>query len=506
MKLNPPFFLAGSIAILCLLCSTAGAQMKPAVRDSIYSDVLKETRIFMVTMPEVYKPGSTDKYDVMYALDGERQERILPSIQSFNEWLQVAPPNIVVDLYNTDRNRDFTPTHTGDNATSGGAAKFLLFIKTELVPYINKKYPSNNSNGLFGHSLGGLFAMYAFLQEPNLFESYIACDPSFWWDNRYMVKQVAAKLDSTYANSNKALFLTGREGNDYAGMGIEAMDSVLKAKAISGLNVKTIVYQNENHGTIVLKTIYDGLRYIYTGYANRTGDVIIYPQNGIMLKDKPIIINCFSDPETIRYTTDGTGPKLNSAKMQTELTLTKPGKLKLKAFPYRVKNEKVTTGNFKLGEAWPPGALPKNVQQGGLKYAFYKGEWEKMPDFKKLKPAATGLINDHFEWNQLPTQANFALVIDGYIEIKEEGYHMFVLDSDDGSKLYLNNKLLINHDGLTQMQLGSGQTYILPLKKGIYPIRLEYFLNGGRGGLSLKYVTPNTSKFIGIPDEVLYHK
>lgn len=182
------------LVIFCSLYNTVTAQSLPGKRDSIQSAILKEKRIIQVVLPEKYKPGSTDKYDVLYVLDGEENTRTVADVQHFVESEKFMPPTIIVGIINVDRDRDFLPTHSGGNRTSGGAANFLSFFREELVPYINKTYPSNGDNTLFGHSFGGVFVTYALLNEPSLFKSYIAADPSFWWDKGVMYKQAKDKL------------------------------------------------------------------------------------------------------------------------------------------------------------------------------------------------------------------------------------------------------------------------------------------------------------------------
>src|SRR6478609_1900845 len=192
------------------------AQQLPGKRDSIYSDILKEKRIIQVLLPENYKPE--EKYEVMYVLDGESSIKLISTIQQFTQNESYMPPLIIVAVFNTDRNRDFLPTSTTEMPAAGGADKFLSFFKNELIPYINKSYPSNGENTLYGHSFGGVFSMYALLNEPQLFNSYLAVDPSFWWDSGYMNKLASEKIGSSQVFS-KSLFISGREGEGFVQMG-----------------------------------------------------------------------------------------------------------------------------------------------------------------------------------------------------------------------------------------------------------------------------------------------
>lgn len=468
----------------CGLCFVSAAQDLPGKKDSLQSKILNEKRFIQVVLPRKYKPESKDKYDVLYVLDGDWNTKTAADVQRFIEDEAYMPPTIIVGVLNVDRNRDLTPTHVADNKTSGGADKFLGFLKNELIPYIDKTYPSNGDNTIFGHSFGGLFVAYALLNDPQVFKSYIAADPSFWWDKNYMNKVATDKLPGL-ANLNKTLYISGRDGQPYTGMGIVSMDSVFKSKAPQGFVWKDQSYPNETHGSVRLKSMYDGLKFVYAGYGGKAP--LFHPMNGTVLKDKPFKVWYFDDTTRLRYTIDGSEPTLASSKMGQEITMPGPGILKVKRFSNRDKYDSTTTGNFKEGKF---AALNKvrGVKPGGFHYAYYEGEWSKLPDFKTLKPIKTGITDTSFNIDKFPRQNNFALLIEGYVEVKEDGYYLFGLDSDDGSKLYLSNQLLIDFDGLHGS--GDGKSYILPLQKGFYPIKIEYFQKDGGRKLELRYLTP----------------
>jgi len=487
------------ILLFVLSLTPATAQDLPGKRDSIYSDVLKEKRILQVILPENYRPGSTDKYEVLYVLDGDGNARFVDNIQRFTLDESYMPPVIVVAVHNTDRNRDFLPTHTNELPTSGGADKFLSFFKTELIPYINKAYPSNGENILFGHSFGGVFSMYALLAEPELFSSYLAIDPSFWWDNGAMNKMAAEKLKPL--PGPKSLFITGRS-DGLEQMGIPGMDSVLKSKAPKELTWKIEAYPNETHGSVKLKSLYDGLKFFYDGYTNRP--IEFHPMNGIVLKDKPFKLYYFGASQSVHYSTDGTEPTASSPRMGPETTIANPSKVLAKSFGNYHRANKVTVGEFRAGKTLPAIAKPKNAKSGGLRYTYYEGEWDKLPDFTKLKAVQSGFANKDFDIAKIQHQTNFACLIEGYLEIETEGYYIFVLDSDDGSKFFLGNNLLIDYDGLHAG--GSPKTFIVPLAKGFYPIRLEFFQKLGGANLQLMYVLPGELQPhpVPVPIERLY--
>ena len=469
-------------------------------RDSIYSEVLKEKRIIEVILPAKYKPDSNEKFDVLYLLDGYDNIQLFHQIQQLTVREKYAPQIIIVAVFNTDRNRDFTPSLVKYFKTSGGAANFLSFLKKELMPYIDKTYPTNGQNILYGHSLGGLFAMYALLNEPQLFSSYVAVDPSFWYDNGYANKLAGEKL-SSLSGLEKTIFITGREGA-LQNMGIDIMDSILKSKAPKDLSYKVVAYEDESHGSVRLKSMYDGLKMVYKGFSVKDNPIEYHPINGIVLKDKPFVIYNVSNLPGLRYTADGTAPTMESTKMERETTFSGPVKLNIKSFTPKGKYDKTVTVNFILGEAPTPIAKSVRYQPGGLSYSYFEGKWDKIPNFKKLKPTQSGIADKDFTFHKLPSKTNFACVFEGLIEIKEEGYYILGIESDDGAKLYLKNKLIIDYDGIRERM--QAQSFLMPLQKGFYPIRIEYFQQEGWADLQFKYMLPGGKALIDIPHELLY--
>lgn len=469
-------------------------------RDSLYSEILNEKRIIEVILPTNYKPESNEKFDVFYLLDGYDNKQLFYQIQQLTVREKYAPQIIIVAVFNTDRNRDFTPTPVKYFKTSGGASNFLSFLKKELIPYIDKAYPTNGQNILYGHSLSGLFTMFTLLNEPQLFSSYIAVDPSFWYDEGYANKLANEKL-SSLSGLEKTLFVTGRD-NALQNMGINVMDSILKSKAPKGLSYKVVAYEDESHGSVRLKSMYDGLKMVYKGFNIKDNPIEYYPQNGIVLKDKPFVIYNDSELPELRYTANGTVPTSESTKMDREATFSGPVHLTLKSFTPKAKYDKTVTGNFILVEAPTPITKPKNYQPGGLSYSYFEGKWTKIPNFKELKPTQSGIADKNFTFNKLPSKVNFGCLFEGLIEIQEEGYYIFSVQSDDGVKLFLKNQLIIDYDGVHEgMQR---QSFLMPLKKGFYPITIEYFQQEGWADLQFKYMLPSGKSLIGIPHELLF--
>jgi hypothetical protein len=247
--------------------------------------------------------------------------------------------------------------------------------------------------------------------------------------------------------------------------------------------------------------MYDGIKFSYSGYSS--APLSFHPMNGILLKDKPISIWMDSYPE-LRYTVDGTEPGRTSKKVDPGFTITGPAQIVLKSFSINGRYDKTARGNFELGEALPSVSKPKRTNSGGLKYSYYEGSWENLPDFKKLKPAKTGIADSVFNINELPAKTNFACQFEGYFEIVKDGYYVFALVSNDGSKLFLGDKLIIDNDGVRSTE--SVKSFILPLEKGFYPVRIEYFQKDESSVLQLLYVDEETKNATRVPFKYQYYE
>lgn len=483
------FFLAA------VWSGVVSAQMtaRPIIRDSIYSNILKEERMLEIVMPADYLPGQAARTGVIYVTDGEWNTGIVSNIQQFLE-IQFIPRHIIVGIDDAPRGkgnlrfRDLTPTHpAGDDASSGsgGGEAFLAFMTKELMPYINGKYANNNKNILFGASLGGLFGMYALLKEPNAFMAYLLADPSFWWDGNSLQHVAKEKLGSL-PDSSKFLFIAGRTGEPLRGMGDLGMDSVLAAQARGSLHWKSVAYSDETHNSMIFRTMYDGLKYVYWGYyAGR--NLGFRPANGFVLKDKPVTVHCMNDNfSDIYYTTDGSTPTTVSTPITSDtIRVTGGTKLTLKAICNQPEYDNTLSGNFPLSPVFPTVAQPRSAQPGGLRYDYYL--LKDSTDLTHAKPVFSGLADSAFTLGKMDDPEKYGCVFSGFVSIPESGYYIFGCNSWGASKLWLGKQLIIDQPDTDHL---SFETCIVPLDKGFYPIRSEHVLKQGQQKMELYYITP----------------
>ena len=125
-----------------------------------------------------------------------------------------------------------------------------------------------------------------------------------------------------------------------------------------------------------------------------------------------------------------------------------------------------------------------------MKFAYYEGAWKALPDFAKLKPVLTGEASD-FELSVARRANDCALRFEGYMRIETEGNYTFHTSSDDGSKLWIGNQVVVNNDGIHPPQGKSGK---IKLTKGTHKVIVAVFNAGGGFELSVEFEGPNTPR------------
>ena len=268
----------------------ANAQSKGIVigeMDTVFSEILGEKRSIWVYKPESDSiPREHQKrYPVVSLLDGDWHfVSVVGMLQqlSYINGNTICPEMIVVGIPVKDRYRDLTPTRdSAFSETSGGYNRFISFIKDELMPYIASRYPVAPYNVFIGHSLGGLAVINTLITDPDLFNGYVAIDPSMWWDRQVSMK-AAAKALGNHTFDNISLFLaianTMDAGMDTASVRNDRTRGTLPVRSLlefsdtlhacSGnkLNYQVKYYSNENHGSVPLIATYDAFHFIFDFY------------------------------------------------------------------------------------------------------------------------------------------------------------------------------------------------------------------------------------------------
>lgn len=225
-----------------------------SIVDGLYSTVLSEQRNLLIHLPNNYHENEALDYPVLYLLDGQRNfSHTIGTLDLLNQ-SNMAQEMIIVAVINTNRTRDFTPTYDESYnkwGVSGGADNFLDFIDKELIPYINKNYRTNNFKVISGHSLGGLFSVYALHSKPELFQAHFAFSPSLWWHQKIIFEKARELLKSTDKLNTYLYVNMGSEGGNMRSA-FEQYTELLNSHNRKGFTFNSDLDMSESHNTTAL--------------------------------------------------------------------------------------------------------------------------------------------------------------------------------------------------------------------------------------------------------------
>lgn len=256
-------------SLLIVSVTVAFGQENGLTKLTIKSNVLNEDRAIIVRTPAGYEANKRS-YPVLYMTDGDAHMAHTASTVEFLARNGRISELIIVGIPNTDRTRDLTPTKgSGDLATqfptAGGADNFIKFIETELIPEIEKRYRVQPYRILAGHSFGGLFAVHTMITHPDLFKAYVAVSPSLQWGDEATLKR-AEEFIKGRKEFNATLFTS--LGNEPGGIGTAFVKfrEVLEKNPVKGFEFEVEQLTDEDHGSVVLRSHYAGLRKVYGGW------------------------------------------------------------------------------------------------------------------------------------------------------------------------------------------------------------------------------------------------
>lgn len=267
---------------MCKLCMLSIALAAVVTVAGQYPQVIiPGSRVEKITSAEVagqeYElhillPGgysSRQRYPVVYVMDSQWDFPLVKSVYGQQYYDGLIPELIIVGVTwggtapNPDslRVRDYTPTHDG-RPQSGGADKFLAFMRNELFPFMEKKYNADPQNrSIAGCSLGGLITLYALFTQPGMFSGYAAASPAIGWD-----KEVIYQYEKKYFESRTSvparLYMTIGDVERNV-PGFAKLDSFMKARSYSSLQFQSKILENTGHSGTKSETFSRGLQYIF---------------------------------------------------------------------------------------------------------------------------------------------------------------------------------------------------------------------------------------------------
>jgi hypothetical protein len=225
----------------------------------------------------------------------------------------------------------------------------------------------------------------------------------------------------------------------------------------------------------------------------------IIPQTGKFLTGESLSVRIKSMYDDIRYTLDGSEPTRESMHYTGPIEISQTAALKAKVFIKEGRESSTVTGHYTLDRPRPALTIEGKPIQG-IAYKYFEGEWLELPDFEALTAVGSGII-DLFDLPSEKREEDFAVLYQGYIKITTAGMYTFYLNSDDGSKLYIGDELVVNNDNQhAEQEIGE----MIALESGYHKIRVEFFEAKLANILNVRYQGPGIVKQ-DIPAAVLYY-
>ena len=245
------------------------------VRELVSSVTGYKYKIY-IKFPRFYHESNKKNYPVLYIIDAETNfggtsyivQRLIKD-KLIPEMLLVGIAyGVDYDTFYKLRGRDLTPTDDtgfrpgGEHHPQGGALDFVNFLKDDLFPFVTTNYKTQNEDrAVYGHSFGGLFGFYAFLNHPSLFNKYLLLSPSLWYDNKVLFNQV--KKVKTIKNNIKLYVASGELEGRIDDHQVEFIE-LLKPHLPKNVQIKSEILDNETHRTVFGRGFTNGLRFLYS--------------------------------------------------------------------------------------------------------------------------------------------------------------------------------------------------------------------------------------------------
>jgi predicted alpha/beta superfamily hydrolase len=471
-RLLAPLHVFALFAMLAAAPAAAEPLLAPR-SDGLYSNVLHQQRAIEVYLPEESADEPAARFETLYVLDGDWNAKIVVDIVSFMRQVGFLPPLIVVSVPNhfdadgtNSRDHDLTPTPSPDQAHSGGAAEFLAFLKTELIPYVEARYPANGVRSIHGHSYGGLFLFYVLMNDPSLFGGYIVLDPAMGWDKHMFDAIVEAKLPSV-SGKGKAFYVATRTGDARERMGMGGLEPIFEKRAPADLHWKVVGYPGESHDSLKLKGTYDALKFAFDGYTH--GEIDFVPSGGTLIKGRPLTLHMHNGDEQldVRYTTDGSVPNASSPRFGASVRIDDAAKTRVRLISNRGTYERDLPHHLADGVALRPSA--RSPARNDTRWHFALYPLDAWPNLGRTKPVHTVDV-EHVHDLPQPDRDAFAASVTRDLVVVDDGYYVFYVKSSDKARLTVAGKRIAEVDGSAGNR---EQAIVEPLQRGTYALRLE---------------------------------
>jgi len=235
------------------------------------------------------------------------------------------------------------------------------------------------------------------------------------------------------------------------------------------------------------------------GKLNLTDPPLITSGFDTFVDSLPVLISTDRENVEIRYNIGKSEPTANSSLYQSIFTINGTTTISARCFRQGKPVSGTVTRVFRKVE--PVRAMePVSEMKPGLHFRYYEGAWDSLPDFGKLTPVKEGTVPG-FVFTPRNQDDLFSFVYTGFVLIQGTDVYRFYTGSDDGSRLYIDDKLVVRNDGLHGMEENSGT---IALAKGYHWIRVAYFDRTGNDSLEVSVQSQVLPKQV-LPESWLFN-
>ena len=223
--------------------------------------------------------------------------------------------------------------------------------------------------------------------------------------------------------------------------------------------------------------------HVHAGGGAMAGVVKVKTSASVDSKPITVELSCPTPGAGIFYTLDGSEPDTTSVPYNSPFLAGQTCTIRARAY----------AEGLKAGFISDEGVVVYDPELNGLHYRLFHGNWEQLPDFSRLVPVKEGRVRDISDLEAVKTREDYwGVVYDGYMEIPKKGAYEFSLGSDDGSRLFIGGKRVLDNDGIHGVTTRQGSIELSP---GKHPIRIEFFEGNYGEYLVMSYSGP------GIPEQ-----
>tara|TARA_R100001369_G_scaffold74987_1_gene103797 strand:+ start:1655 stop:2542 length:888 start_codon:yes stop_codon:yes gene_type:complete len=277
LKLQKLLFITFSLLIFCNPLFSQKLAPKERIGNNpdhiINSKIMEKDYLIHMSFPKNYSTKDTITYPVLYVLDGKSTYRYFNSsnidFEKIEDVILVGISHKANGIESRiNRFNDYTPYR--DTITdrkfekkfgvekgtikTGGAVKFIECIKKEIAPFIDEHYKTNSDRGISGHSLGGLFTAYCFLNSNNYFTRFGINSPSFQLNEEIFLEPAIVKFTTNKTwniEPTKVFISTGENESPIMVSNMIKFSLYLKKSNYENIDMNWRIYRNESHTSVI---------------------------------------------------------------------------------------------------------------------------------------------------------------------------------------------------------------------------------------------------------------